>query len=504
MDSILSALARWRSVKVAVIGDYMLDQLVYGDAERLSPDAPVPVLAVRDTQNRPGGAANVCLDLVAMRAEVRAVGLTGADAEGQILREALRSATVGVEGLTADSSRPTTLKRSLIGLAQHRHPQKMFRMDVEVRTPVCGEAEKALLAAALRAVEWAEVVCIEDYNKGVCSPTVCAKVIERCRALGKPVLVDPASIDDYSKYRGASCVTPNRSEAELAAGIEAPGQESPEALSAHWAALATTLSQRFGVETVALTLDKHGALLLEKGGAPTHLPTVARKVYDVTGAGDMVLAALAAAIGNGVGWADAVRFANAAAGLEVEIFGVEPIPLERIHHALLVDHNRLAGKSRTLAEALIEVAAHRREGRTIVFTNGCFDLLHAGHIALLRHARTHGDVLIVGMNSDDSVRRLKGPERPVHNAQDRAEVLGELASVDMVVTYEDDTPERLLEALRPDVLVKGGDYTVDKVVGRSIVEGYGGRVALAPVLEGRSTTNAIGKIRSGRSEAVGT
>ncbi|MBL0921396.1 MAG: D-glycero-beta-D-manno-heptose 1-phosphate adenylyltransferase [Phycisphaerales bacterium] len=504
MEPILAALGRWRTVRVAVVGDYMLDQLVYGDAERLSPDAPVPVLAVRDTQNRPGGAANVCLDLIAMRAEVRAVGLVGDDAEGRLLRDALGGAGVGVGGVTTDAARPTTLKRSLIGLAQHRHPQKMFRMDVEVRSPVFGQAEAALVRAALEAVEWAEVVCIEDYNKGVCSPAVCAAVIERARALGRPVLVDPASIEDYSKYRGATCVTPNRTEAELAAGRPAPSGDGPDTLAPHWRALAHDLAARNDFEHVALTLDRHGALLLSRGRDAVHVPTVARKVYDVTGAGDMVLAALAAAVGNGVGWEDAVRFANAAAGLEVEIFGVEPIPLERIHHALLVDHNRLAGKSRTLAEAKIEAAAHRREGRKIVFTNGCFDLLHAGHIALLRHARTQGDVLIVGLNADESVRRLKGPERPVHNEKDRALVLGELASVDMVVVFEEDTPERLLRELRPDVLVKGGDYTVDKVVGREIVESYGGRIALAPMLEGRSTTGAIGKIRASRSEAVGT
>lgn len=504
MESILSALSRWRPVRVAVVGDFMLDQLVYGDAERLSPDAPVPVLAVRETQNRPGGAANVCLDLIAMRAEVRAVGLIGADAEGATLRDALAGSGVGVENIAVDAMRPTTLKRSLIGLAQHRHPQKMFRMDVEVRTPVFGAAEQALIRAAKQAIDWAEVVCIEDYNKGVCSPAVCAAVIAHARASGKPVLVDPAAIEDYSKYRGAACVTPNRSEAEIAANLEVPPGDGPDTLAPHWRALASRIASRFAIDHVVLTLDKHGALLQPRDAEPVHLPTVARKVYDVTGAGDMVLAALAAAVGNGVNWVDAVRFANAAAGLEVEIFGVEPIPLERIHHALLVDHNRLVGKTRTLAEAKIEAAAHRREGRRIVFTNGCFDLLHAGHITLLRHARTHGDVLIVGLNGDDSVRRLKGPERPVHTARDRAEVLGELASVDMVVVFDEDTPEVILTELRPDVLVKGGDYTVDKVVGREIVESYGGRVAIAPMLEGRSTTNAIGKIRAARSEAVGT
>ncbi|MEC9373670.1 MAG: D-glycero-beta-D-manno-heptose 1-phosphate adenylyltransferase, partial [Planctomycetota bacterium] len=302
-------------------------------------------------------------------------------------------------------------------------------------------------------------------------------------------------IEDYAKYRGATTITPNRTEAELAGGAAT----SDEPASPAQVELATGLLRSLELDCVVLTLDRHGALLVEReesdDARATHLPTVARQVYDVTGAGDMVLAALAAARANDIEWPDAVRFANAAAGLEVEIFGVQPIPLERIHHALLIDAKKLIGKRRSLEEAVIEAAAHRREGKKIVFTNGCFDIIHAGHIAMLRSAAAHGDVLVVGLNSDASVARLKGPERPVHGENDRVDVLSELESVGIVVVFEEDTPVKLIEAIKPDVLVKGADYRRDQVVGADLVESWGGRVELVELLEGRSSSAAIARIR---------
>ncbi|MGP1347787.1 MAG: D-glycero-beta-D-manno-heptose 1-phosphate adenylyltransferase [Phycisphaerales bacterium] len=493
MDPLLTALAHWRSFDVLVVGDYMLDELVYGDAERLTGDAPVPILDVRHTERRPGGAANVCLDLVALGGRVRAFGITGDDEPGEALRAALDSGGIDAAGLIRDPQRPTTVKRSLIGLAQHRHPQKMFRMDIESRRPIAPDARDVLLRAILDAIPTAGVVAIEDYGKGVCSEEFCGEIIDASRRAGIPVLVDPAKLDDYSRYRGCTAITPNRTEAEHASGLrEPPGGDRLE----HHEALATALSRIVDPDAVVLTLDKDGALLRRRNEASVHVPTVARQVYDVTGAGDMVLAALAAGVANGLDWVDAVRLANAAAGLEVEVFGVQPIPLERIHQSILAMQRAAGDKSRTLDEALVEVSAARREGKTVVFTNGCFDILHAGHVTMLREARALGDFLIVGLNSDDSVRRLKGADRPVHHAQDRAAVLGELRSVDIVVEFEDDTPIPLLEALRPDVLVKGGDYTKESVVGHEIVEAHGGRVEIVSILSGRSTTRAIERLRS--------
>lgn len=495
MSRLLDQLGAWRPFKALVVGDFMLDQLVFGNADRLSPEAPVPVLHVQRTEDRPGGAANVCLDLVAMRGEVHAFGVVGDDREADLLRSGLAAAGVQADGLVADASRPTTVKRSLIGLAQHRHPQKMFRVDYESREPVASSAQEEILARFERELAGAQVVCIEDYNKGVCTRGLCERVIALARGAGVPVLVDPAAIEDYAKYAGASTITPNRTEAMLATGADLPDDAAPES----FAPVAQRLVRDLKLDAAVITLDRHGALLLERGCGAVHVPTYARAVYDVTGAGDMVLAALAAGRANGLDWPDAVRLANAAAGLEVEVFGVVPMPIEKIHREVLLRERSMPGKLRTLEQLLVEVAALRNEGKRVVFTNGCFDILHAGHLSLLERAAACGDYLIVGLNSDDSVRRLKGgkdPSRPINNEHDRALVLGGLGCVGAVVIFDDDTPERLIRAIRPGVLVKGAEYTVDQVPGAKFVIENGGRVELLPMVEGRSTTGAVARIRA--------
>lgn len=495
MDSLVSHLANWKPFTALVVGDFMLDQFHYGDAERLSADAPVPVLLVRRTEDRPGGAANVCLDLAAMGGRVRAFGVMGEDAEAGILRDSLTRQGVDASGLVADGSRPTTVKRSLIGLAQHRHPQKMFREDFESREPLSGEVRGRVMAAFVAALANADVVCIEDYDKGVCTSELCAEVIAAARRAGKPVFVDPAGREDYSRYRGCTAITPNRSEAERATGVPTCADATPE----HNRTLAAALMQSLEAEAVVLTLDRHGALLLERGGEPVAVPTVAREVYDVTGAGDMFLAALAAGRANGMGWPDAVRLANAAAGLEVEIFGVQPIPIERIRHSVLEMSGRLRGKLRTLDELMVEVSLRRERGQKIVFTNGCFDVIHAGHVWLLDEAKRRGDFLIVATNTDETIRRAKGETRPVNTLEDRARVLGGLAAPDAVVAFEDDTPLDLIDRLRPDVLVKGDEYPEERVVGASLVRSYGGEVVRVPMMPGASTSAVLRRIGAGHA-----
>jgi len=494
MDELLEHLARWRPFTALVVGDFMLDEHIYGDAERLSADAPVPILRVRRTESRPGGAANVCLDLVALGGTVRAFGVTGVDEAAETMRTILGAEGVDAGGVLPDASRPTTRKQNLVGLAQARHPQKMFRVDHESREGL-GEAVVNRVAAAIEsALADADVVCIEDYDKGVCTAALCARVIELAGRAGKPVLVDPARGVDYSKYRGATAITPNRTEAELATGMATHDTGDVTRNEG----VARRLLETLGLEAVVLTLDRHGALLLERGSGPVAVPTVAREVYDVTGAGDMFLAGLAAGRANGCSWLDAVRLANAAAGLEVEVFGVQPIPIERVHHSVLMQSGAGgAGKVRTLEQAALEASAKRREGRKVVFTNGCFDVLHSGHVTLLERAKEMGDFLIVGLNDDASVARLKGAGRPVNTQGDRARVLGALQAVGAVVVFGEDTPLKTIEALRPDVLVKGADYTKDRVVGREVVEGYGGRVELVDLVEGRSTTGIIERMRGG-------
>jgi D-beta-D-heptose 7-phosphate kinase/D-beta-D-heptose 1-phosphate adenosyltransferase len=493
MDQLLQHLADWRSFHAVVVGDFMLDQLLFGDAERLSPDAPVPVLRVTRQEDRPGGSANLCLNLMALRGRVTALGVVGQDQEAVLLRTALLQQGVDAGGLVTDPNRPTTVKRNLIGLAQGRHAQKMFRVDFESRDPIPGVITDRILQALDQSLKRCDVVCLEDYNKGVCTPELCEAVIDKARRAGKPVLVDPAGITDYRKYRGCTAITPNRTEAERATG-KRTSESSPE----HNADLARELMEMLACEAVVLTLDKQGALLLlSDSSAAVPVPTVAREVYDVTGAGDMFLAGLAAARSNGIPWTDSVRVANAAAGLEVEVFGVQPIPFEKIHSEILNEHASRHGKVRTADELMVQVRAARRAGKRVVFTNGCFDVLHLGHLTLLERAAKFGDFLVVALNDDHSVRRLKGPERPWNDQESRARMIAGLGMVDAVVLFHDDTPEKLITQLLPDILVKGGDYTRDQVVGAKVVEQAGGRVEIVPLVEGMSSTATIARIRGG-------
>ncbi len=502
-EALIRVLDRWQRQRIIVVGDFMLDRYVYGSAERLSPDAPVPVMRAEREQYSPGGASNVCLDLCALGCDVSCIGVVGSDPAADRLRQALADAGCDVSGLIASPDRPTTVKHNFVGLAQHRHPQKMFRVDEESTDPLPPDTAKALRDHAAEIIADAAVLCIEDYNKGVVDEPSAQGLIALAREANVPVLVDPAAIKDYAKYRGATCLTPNRTEAAAATGISVPdsGPDADADLTATRAAtqaMAESLVESLNLDAIVLTLDKHGALLLEKGQAPRTVPTEARSVYDVTGAGDMVLAMLAGAIANGTSWHTAVELANCAAGLEVEKFGCVPIELSEVLLSLLRRRHQHMGKLREIDALLPELAAYRKQGKSIAFTNGCFDILHAGHVAFLRSARQAGDLLVVAVNSDDSIRRLKGPDRPVNEQADRVMVLSELESVDYVIVFNEDTPEKLLEAIRPNALIKGGDYTRNQVVGGDLVESWGGKVVLVNLIEGRSTTNIIQTITASR------
>ena len=497
MVSLTESISKIRPFRVIVIGDLMLDELLFGDADRLSNDAPVPVLHVRRSEHSPGGAANVCLNLVAMGASVSVLGVTGKDEDAAKLRAALKLEGVETEGLIEDESRPTTVKRSLIGLAQHRHPQKMFRVDFESREPMPVSVGEQLLAVFDRQLAGADVVCIEDYNKGVCTEEICQEIISRARAAGKPVLVDPASVTDYTKYRGATCITPNRTEAEKATGLAAGSEDQNNTI-------ARKLLIELDLENIVVTLDRHGALLLERGSEPIVVPTVARQVYDVTGAGDVFLAGLAAGRANGLGWTDAARLANVAAGIAVESFGAVAVPIERVHQQVLADVSSEQGKLRTIEQLLVEVRAWRRGGKRIVLTNGCFDVLHAGHVSLLDRAKRLGDVLIVATNTDERVREFKGPNRPVNGLAQRAAVLSGLAAVDAVVVFEEETPREIIERIGPDVLAKGDEYEIEQIPGASFVIERGGTVERLPMVEGYSTTAVLRKMGDERAETSAT
>jgi D-beta-D-heptose 7-phosphate kinase/D-beta-D-heptose 1-phosphate adenosyltransferase len=471
---------------VVLVGDLMMDRYLFGNAERVSPEAPVPVLHYQNEELRLGGAANVAANLATLGAQTRVVGVVGEDDNGRHIRRMLSE--IGCDGAgVITAPRPTTCKMRLVGSAQHRHPQQMLRMDFEDPSPIDADTAAQLVARAVAAMEGAAVVCIEDYNKGIITAEVCRQIMAAARQRGLAVIVDPARISDYGRYRGATALKLNRSEAETAAGLAAVRPED-------YPRLAERLLEQLDLEALILTLDKSGAYLALRQGQRHLLQGKPRQVFDVTGAGDMVLAALATARAAGGTWEESVAVANVAGGLEVEKFGVVPVTRDEILRELLSEVHLHLGKQRTLERLMPELQRHRASGKRIVFTNGCFDLIHLGHVKYFQFAKAQGDLLVVGINTDRSIRRLKGDKRPIIAEDDRISVLEELESIDYLVRFDEDTPLRLIDAIRPDVLVKGADYAKEQVVGWDVVEGYGGRVALAPLIDGRSTSGVIQRI----------
>ncbi|HEX7447908.1 MAG TPA: D-glycero-beta-D-manno-heptose 1-phosphate adenylyltransferase [Pirellulales bacterium] len=497
---LLSTFDRLARPRVLVVGDLILDRYTFGNAERVSQEAPVILLRADQRESRLGGAANVSNMLRGLEARVACAGVVGADAEGALVRQLLAEAGVEVDCLLTDRARPTTVKERFIGRAQGRHPHQMLRVDSEVREPIAAAVERELIEALRDRLSEADMVLISDYDKGVCTPSLLRALIDACRAAGVPVIVDPIRGHDYSRYRGATTMTPNRLEAEMATGLKILSTD--DALAA-----ARMLRQQLQLALGIVTLDRDGMALIGADGGGVVVPTRPRAVYDVTGAGDMALAMIGVALAARLSAVDALRLANIAAGLEVEKVGVAVIPRAEIRQRL-VEEQSIAQRGQagalphrqtfsardkvvTLDELALHAKAHRAAGQRIVFTNGCFDLLHIGHVTYLAEARALGDLLVVGVNSDDSVRRLKGPTRPVIGQSDRAGMLAALAAVDYVLIFDDETPHAILHRLRPEVLVKGGTYTPEQVVGHEVVAAYGGRVCVAGLVEGISTTNIL-------------
>jgi D-beta-D-heptose 7-phosphate kinase/D-beta-D-heptose 1-phosphate adenosyltransferase len=473
---------------VVLLGDLMLDRYLYGNAERLSPEAPVPVLHYQREELRLGGAGGVAANLATLGATVRVVGVVGADDNGNQVRKQLIEVGADPGTLIESPTRPTISKVRLVGLAQHRHPQQMMRLDFEDLTPMTADVRKQVIDTLDRLLAKADMLCIEDYNKGLLTPDVCSRAIELARARNVPVFIDPAAINDYAKYTHATALKLNRTETEKATGLALTNEKE-------YAQAATHLLSKLDLEAVVITLDKNGAYLGTRKGERRWLRTRQRHVYDVTGAGDMVLAMLAVARCAGAGWSESVALANVAGGLEVEKFGSIPITPSEIIQELFTEAREHLGKERTLERLLPELQHHRASGKKIVFTNGCFDIIHLGHVKYFQFARSQGDLLVVGVNTDAGIQKLKGPERPIVNEADRVGVLEELESIDYLIRFGDDTPLHLIEMIRPDVLVKGADYKKEQVVGWDLVETYGGRVALAPLIDGRSTSALIQRIR---------
>lgn len=474
----------FRQRRVAVIGDVMLDRYLWGSVSRISPEAPVPVMLVSGESSAPGGAANVAANLASLGVPVRLVGLTGADGERDDLLACLvRAGEIDCGGLIASRSWRTITKLRVVGAHQ-----QIVRVDREDSRRTTAPEESELLAAALTAIEGADLVIFSDYGKGVCSDRLLKEAIGHARALGKTVIVDPKRTD-LSAYRGASFLTPNRKELTDATGL--PCETDDEA-----AAAAAVVREACGADVV-LTRSEKGISLFGGVGEAIHLATVAQDVFDVSGAGDTVVAVLAAALSVDLPVHDALRLANHAAGIVVAKVGTATVtPAELLAS---INEEALVARDGSLFDRDDLIALRRQweaEKFVVGFTNGCFDLLHPGHIALLRQAAGACDRLIVAINSDASVGRLKGPSRPVQHERARAEVMGAIKGVAAVTIFDEDTPYDLIKALQPDILVKGADYGIDAVVGADIVSGRGGRVILATLVDGQSTTGLISKSSS--------
>jgi len=468
--------------RVLVVGDLMLDRYIWGTVERISPEAPIPVLRVTEQEDRPGGAVRVAAALAALDAEVQCAGVVGDDADGSALRRLLDAAGVGAKGVLTLPGRPTTVKTRLVARVQ-----QLFRVDREDASPVPPKAGERLLRRIWGALRGVDVVLVPDYNKGVLTPPFLDALIREARAAGKRIIVDPARGADPARYRGVTAICPNRLEAALAAGV--PNESSLVDKAGR------LLLRRLGLDACIITRDREGISLYRKGCKPFHVQARAHEVFDVTGAGDVVLSLLGFVLAGGGGWEEAVAIANVAGGIEVAKFGFVPLTRHEIQAELEVPAHTEATKLRSRGELATIVAKLKAQGKTVVFTNGCFDLLNANHISLFRHAKGLGDVLIVATNSDESIRRLKGPNRPILSEAERVELLSAVHHVDYVVVFPEDTPRPLLRLLQPDILVKGGDYKSKReVVGWEIVEGYGGKIARAPYSNYHSTSRIVEKV----------
>ncbi|WP_421884423.1 D-glycero-beta-D-manno-heptose-7-phosphate kinase [Pacificispira sp.] len=484
-----ATLERLGGAKVLCVGDLMLDRFVEGKVERISPEAPIPVLSVQRERPALGGAANVARNVSALGARCTLVGAVGADSAAGELATMLADLPGVTDGSVTAPDRPTAVKtRYIAGRAQ------LLRTDRERTGPFPPETAAALREAALTALPGAGALILSDYGKGVLSDALVADLIAAANQAGCPVIVDPKG-RDFSRYRGADLVTPNRAELSLASGMPAEGDDAVLAACRH-------LAESCGLAGILATRSEEGMTLYRRAADGTdsavHLGARAREVFDVAGAGDTVVAALAAGLAAGLDPRSAAALANRAAGIVVAKTGTAvAYPGEILNDS---HEERLeAGESKVLtqAEAVDRVAAWRRSGKSVGFTNGCFDLLHPGHVSLIAQARAACDRLVVGLNSDASVGRLKGPDRPVQPESARAAVLAALGHVDLVVIFGEDTPLSLITALEPDVLIKGADYTKDKVVGADVVERLGGKVVLADLVDGHSTTRTIAKLNRG-------
>jgi D-beta-D-heptose 7-phosphate kinase/D-beta-D-heptose 1-phosphate adenosyltransferase len=489
MTSLAERIQRLGAPRILILGDLILDEYVLGDVSRISPEAPIPILDVKREDHKIGGAGNVAANVVSMGGRASVLGAIGRDRAGEQLTRLLESVGIDTKPVLSASDRRTIIKsRHMAG------PQQLVRVDREDRVPIGGDVEEAAFAFVNQHAGDFDLVIVSDYGKGLLTRGLLDATIAAARAAKVRVLVDPKG-SDYTRYEGASIVTPNRAEAELATGRPIRSTPAGTPRLDDLVSAADWLLTECKLEAAVITLGKDGVFFMSSADrAPQIIPTQARQVYDVTGAGDTVIAHLGLHLADGASLEEAVRLANAAAGLVVAKLGTATVRREELLDVLTPSEERRGKVVKSASDLDRLVTELRASGKIVVFTNGVFDILHAGHLKYLREARAAGDFLIVGVNDDLSVKRLKGPKRPINSVDDRAALLAGLEVVDCVVPFGEDTPEALVQRITPNVLVKGEDWAQKGVVGREWVEAHGGRVLLMTLVEGRSTTNVIERV----------
>ncbi len=469
-----------KPVSILVVGDVILDRYVRGVVDRISPESPAQVLDVTNEEELLGGAANVAANVAALGGRAMLSGVVGRDDSADTIKSLLGKWSIDHKGLVTDSKRPTTIKTRFMALRQ-----QMLRVDRELCVDIPESVQKRLLQAIEKNIKRCDGVIISDYGKGALSIETLQHIFDSSRKAGKKVIVDPKGTD-YSRYKGASLITPNRKEASLASGIAIETESD-------YTEAAKRLFRLTNAEDVMITRGAEGMTVFHANGEKLHLPAEALEVFDVSGAGDTVTAAIALIMFSGAGLETAARIANIAASIEVGHVGAKAVTKEEVLYKLDADEASVA-KHMNRRQVTAFAKKLKAEGKSVVFTNGCFDILHAGHVDYLQKARAKGDALVVGLNSDKSVRRLKGKGRPITGEKDRLKVLEALSCIDAVTIFDEATPLQLIKKVAPDILVKGGDYLPERVVGKDLVEKEGGEVVIIPLLPGISTTTIIERI----------
>ena len=478
-------ISKFEKCHILVIGDLMIDEYVWGEVDRISPEAPVQVVSVLRDSATLGGAGNVVNNLVALGAQVAIAGILGAGANADLLIKMFRELGVDTTGVIQDPTRPTTRKTRIIGGHQH-----VLRIDRETKQEISEEQVNTLVRFAKDRIGAFDLILVSDYGKGLLSETLLRQIIDVANQNKKRIIVDPKGLN-FGKYAGATAITPNKKEASLAAGIEILDDASLEEAG-------KKLLLDIPVQMVLMTCGKEAMVLFEQGNEPYRIMTSeVRQVFDVSGAGDTVVSVLGLGLASGHSFRQAAAIANVAAGIVVGKVGTATVSRKELQRALEPSIEALATKQKTLSDLILIIDRLRAGGKTIVMTNGCFDLLHVGHIKLLSASKKMGDVLIVAIDDDESVRALKGKDRPIIAAQERIRIISALDCVDYVTLFSTRELGDLIEALRPDVLTKGSNYTNETVLGREIVEKFGGSVALIPMTEAVSSTGVINQIKQG-------